>query len=842
MSETLLVSVAGFALVLLIAAAVPLLSERLRLPVASLQAALGITLGVLLLLAGGALPRPVEADMTTMLAPLEAVVDALGQLGAQGVLALFLPPLLFDAALRVDSRRLVADLGAVLLLAVVAVVLTTALVAAGVVAVTTMPVLWAVLLGALVATTDPSAVLGAFKAVGAPRRLQALVEGESLLNDAAAIVLFVAVGELLRNGVAPAPDALGMLFAWSFVGGAALGAVIGHAAGLLVARLRAHADTVVTLSVALPYLVFVTAEMALGASGVVAVVLAGLMLGRALEARAPPALESQVLSLWGQLASWAGALIVVSATILIPVTLRPELFDVGALVAVVVGCLVARALVLYGLLPLLGRVGVGERIGQRYRLAMLWGGLRGAVTIALALTVATDVSLASDEGGRVAVLACAFVLFTLFLQAPTLPLLLRWLSLGGLSPLDRLLQARAERAVGRRLADRAAALRAGLGLDVADVEDAVANVDTEPRPRAGKAERRDRILAAIASLTEREAGLYRDYHETGIIGERAAPALQRGTRALNEALRTDGLVAYATAAKRELAYDRWLRFCQWAYRRLRWRGGLARGLALRYELILVRRATLIRLRQDLTEELSALMDETAAARVDTLLAARLEGHQKAIEGLRRQYPRFAQTLETRFLRRATLRLEGEAYRELRDGGLLSGAAYEELRRGMVGRRRAADPLPRLDLRVDRRALLQRVAYFRELDARTRRRLGRALCSGLALPGDRLIRRGELGDSMFFIVDGAVAVQWPGGRRTLGSGDVFGEIALVTGQRRTADVVALTYVQYLVLRREDFERATARAQGVRRDLGALARARREELRARVGVSRETGSDP
>jgi CPA1 family monovalent cation:H+ antiporter len=261
---------------------------------------------------------------------------------------------------------------------------------------------------------------------------------------------------------------------------------------------------------------------------------------------------------------------------------------------------------------------------------------------------------------------------------------------------------------------------------------------------------------------------------------------------------------------------------------------------LRYEVVLVRRSVLIGLRRDVSGELESFMGAEAAQRVETLLTARLDAHQKELDGLRHQYPAYARELETRFLRRAGLRLEAEVYRELQEDGLLSGAAGQALARQVAERRRESDRLPALDLRLDRAALLARVPLFEQLDRRTRRRLRRALRPGLAVPGDRLIRRGDVGDAMYFIVDGAVVVRWPNGRRTLGTGDVFGETALITGQRRTAEVVALTYVQYLRLGRDEYRRLTAGLDSFGEEIARLARERAAD-RAQADVSRETTAD-
>ncbi|MEO1093127.1 MAG: cation:proton antiporter [Pseudomonadota bacterium] len=830
MSSTLLMIVGGFAGVLLAVAATPLIAARTALPMASLHAGLGIVLGLAAL---------TYHNSATELPPLTGLIDALVALGGEGIIALFLPPLLFEASLRVDTRRLIADIVPVLVLAIVAVVLTTLLVATGLVVTIELPWLWAVALGAVVATTDPSAVLAVFKQVGAPQRLQALVEGESLLNDAAAIVLFAAVLEVLQGEGDPGVQGIATSFAATFAGGGLLGAAAGYLASLAVARSRDTPEVATTISLALPYLTFVVAELYFDISGVVAVVLSGLVLGRALQTQVPPVVARQVLDLWGQLAGWAGALIVVGAMLLAPLTMVAEPIDLRGLVVVVVGCLVARAIIIYIVLPALAEFRVAAPVSHPFRLAMLWGGLRGAVTIALAVTLAANATLDETLRAQVALMAAALALFTLFVQAPTLPLLLRALGLQGLSRLDRVLKDRASRAVRARLGDRVADLRSRLRLEAASDADFVDGGEIEASAEApAQADRRERMVAAVAGITEREAEHYRQLYDDGIVSRDAAAILAQGPAVLAEALVTNGLAALAAAAKREVDYTWPLRLGLWVYRRLGWGLLLARGLALRYEVVLMRRAVLMRLRRDVADELGVITDEAAASRVDTLLGARLDAHQRALEALRVQYPEFASRLETRFLQRAALRLERQLYDELLEDGLLNGAAHRELVRQVRERRQATARLPSIDLRVDVDAMLHRVPMVDRLDKRSRRALRRALRPGLAIPGERLIRRGDRGDAMYFIVDGAAAVIWPQGRRTLGPGDVVGEIALVTGQRRTADVVALGYVSYLALGRADYRRLTAGLQDLRAEVARLALDRERERRGEPSVSRET----
>ena len=173
MSEIVLAVLALTVLLVLIAALLPL-AERVSLPHSLLLAVLGLALGFLAVAARQSAGMGLAGDLLRGL-------EQLG-LGADGYLVLFLPPLLFAAGLAVDVRLLLDEFAAVLLLAVVAVVVCTAAVGWALAAVSATGLVACLLLGAIVAATDPSAVVGLFRDLGAPRRLTTLVAGESVAN------------------------------------------------------------------------------------------------------------------------------------------------------------------------------------------------------------------------------------------------------------------------------------------------------------------------------------------------------------------------------------------------------------------------------------------------------------------------------------------------------------------------------------------------------------------------------------------------------------------------------------------------------------------------------------
>lgn len=140
----------------------------------------------------------------------------------------FLPLLLFEAGIATDVRRVIEDAAPILLLAIVATLVTTAVIGLALWPISGMPLVVCLLLGAVVATTDPAAVISIFRDVGAPGRLTRLVEGEALLNDAAAIALFAVLLGLIIAAREPDIGAGLGEFTLSFVGDGALGLLAGR--------------------------------------------------------------------------------------------------------------------------------------------------------------------------------------------------------------------------------------------------------------------------------------------------------------------------------------------------------------------------------------------------------------------------------------------------------------------------------------------------------------------------------------------------------------------------------------------------------------------------------------
>jgi CPA1 family monovalent cation:H+ antiporter len=249
-----------------------------------------------------------------------------------------------------------------------------------------------------------------------------LVEGESLLNDAAAIALFGFFLTFVMLGV-PNPtlqDAL-VGFPTMIFGGLGIGLVLGRVCLSVLSWLGRFALAQISLSVALPYVTYLVADQVFGVSGVVAVVMAGMTLNYLGPGRMSPTNWTNLRELWDVLAHWAGALIFLLAALLVPRLLGDvRLYDLFLILVVVVAATTARLFMLYVILPLLTLARLSPKVDRPYRVAILWGGLRGAVTLALALAVSENFRVPVEVKRDVGILATGFTLFTLLVQGTTL--------------------------------------------------------------------------------------------------------------------------------------------------------------------------------------------------------------------------------------------------------------------------------------------------------------------------------------------------------------------------------------------------------------------------------------
>jgi len=361
-----------------------------------------------------------------LLAPMREI-----QLTPDIILFLILPTLLFEASINIDAKTLFRNMVPVLVMATVGLLISTAIVGFGMSAATPLTLGAALLFGALISATDPVAVIALFKELGVPKRLSTLVDGESLFNDATAIVMFNILLGVIAAGTAFSSTIV-ISGIWQFLvvffGGLLVGLVLGGAMLWIIALEKKDHMVQAALTTVLAYLAFIVAEHFLHVSGVMAVVAAGVISSWAAARVFDDDMRHYVREFWEYLAFIANSLIF----LLMGLT-EFHLFEdfsryhdlIGAILIGFLLTLVARLVVVYGLTPLTNRLSPDERVENPEKAVIFWGGLRGAVPLALAL------GLPADFEHRILIidLTLGVVLMSLMIQGTTISVLLKKLKI-----------------------------------------------------------------------------------------------------------------------------------------------------------------------------------------------------------------------------------------------------------------------------------------------------------------------------------------------------------------------------------------------------------------------------
>jgi CPA1 family monovalent cation:H+ antiporter len=384
------ISTENGAWLLLIAGAVAMLTRRLRLPYSVGLVAAGIVLALM--------PYSPDINLTKSL-----------------LFTVLLPPLIFEAAFYLKWPPLRKELPVVLVLATLGVIISAGVTAAGMHYLTNWPWQSALIFGVLIAATDPVSVIATFKEAGAHGRLLLLIESESLFNDGTAAVLFAVCLEL-ATGHALGPFEIAAKLVISTGGSLICGALVAGAALLMTRGTDDHLVEITFTTVA-AYGSFLLAEH-FGFSGVLATLIAGLMMGNIgklgiLSDRGREAVQD----------FWEYAAFVANSFVFLLIGIREahqtfleELPVVGAAILLVT---LARALAVYPCCAIFVRTDL--RVSAKHQHVMFWGGLRGALALALALALPSEF----PQKDNIVMVSFAVVAFSVFVQGLTLTPMLK---------------------------------------------------------------------------------------------------------------------------------------------------------------------------------------------------------------------------------------------------------------------------------------------------------------------------------------------------------------------------------------------------------------------------------
>lgn len=388
---------------------------------------------VVLLLVGIAVGGIHELGIFGADSPVSNIFTQVGHIDPHLILYLFLPTLIFESAYAMEPHLFFRIAPQVTLLAVIGLIISMVLTALAASWLLSWGIGTALLFGALICATDPVAVVAVLKEKSSRKRLEILVEGESLLNDGTAIVFFsLFYGFAL--GTTTEVRALSVVgeFVWVVSAGLIIGTAMGWGILWIIGKLINQPLIETTLSIAAAYLTFFIAET-MHVSGVVALVALALMFSTLGRTRISPEISHFLHHFWEMMSYLANTLIflIVGIVIMAHTTFdSPKLWI--ALGLLYIALTLIRAVSVWTLMPLLGRIGVG--ITREKAAVLVWGGLRGAVSLALALSLAQDSGVPQVLRDQILFLTAGIVILTIVINGSTIEWLLHRLALDRLPP------------------------------------------------------------------------------------------------------------------------------------------------------------------------------------------------------------------------------------------------------------------------------------------------------------------------------------------------------------------------------------------------------------------------
>lgn len=812
--------VTGIVLLLLVAAVTTMVSKRVdKLPLTILLVFVGMAISAF----GQNVPG------------LSLLTDF--RLTPELVLFVFIPTLIFESAFNLDARQVSANIWPILTLAIPGLLISTGIIGFVFSMLTPFDLMVSLLLGAILSATDPVAVIAIFRQLGVPERLTILVEGESLFNDATSLVLAtILIGLVAAGGFTSdvLVDGTGE-FLVVFFGGVIVGWVLAWLAGNILGDIQSDAGIQITITTILAYFSFIIAEHAFHVSGIMAVVAAGLIMGSSWgKSKISPDTAEFMEQFWEYLAYVANALIFLMVGLQIDLLVLWQSID---LIAVVIfAMLVSRAFVVFGVVPLVGKVPGAESIGMPFRMVMYWGGLRGAIALAIVLSLPPF-----DYKDTLISLVMGAVLFTLVVQGLSIEKLVKILKLDALSKADNLAKLEGDRNARQEGLTRLDAL-AGDGLFSPRIAENIRercerhlrelNLEIA-RINAGMSQAEMAKVLAMRCLAREKARIY-ELFSRGLINEWAFRELDHTVAVQIDEVRHRGLMPTAEIkVPITQAISKWLTGSLSpipGFHRLLERLSTQRVIR-DYDAAWGRYRSANSVLHGLDQmAVEGDIDSTTTLQLRQVYEEILQVSKAQIDEVAEQYPEFVEAMQEQLGQRLLLVAEHESVEHAAELGMLQEGIAEKILEDQAERIRQ---LKQDDIsacfEIEVTEILRKVPMFQGVGDRERVLIGAVLRPRTVPRGTDIIRQGEEGDSMFLIARGIANVRITDQGQvnqvaTLYAGSFFGESALLHRTPRNATIVAATPCSLYELKRKDLDRFLTEFPAIKQAVIEIDRAR------------------
>ncbi len=753
-----------------------------------------------------------------------------GHIDPHLILYVFLPTLIFEAAFAMDVHTFKKTVTNASILAIPGLILALVLTAAIMMVLKSLGLgleLWswqvALMFGAIVSATDPVAVVALLKELGASKKLGTLIEGESLLNDGTAIVIFMVFFAGITGVITDSSPLVDFLRVG--LGGIAIGIIIAGVTIAWVKRVFNDAMVEISVVVAAAYFTFYIAEHFMHVSGVLGLVALGLVMAGVGKTRISPEVEHFLHEFWELAAFIANTLIFLIVGVVIAQRAVFTAGDFLILLIVYVGINIVRALILGLFYPIMKRSGYGVK--PKELPVIWWGALRGAIGLALALIVAGATSIPQEIRDQLLFITAGIVTLTLIVNATTIKYLVSLLGLTKVAPAKALMIFSAHKYLHQSTDNSLEKFKKDRYLNRANW-----NVVRDFLPEdPGIKMQLDVSVETIAELRrrvlEKEKSSYWHQFKDGLIGP---VAVRRLSDAISEMLDSGGTISLSNRKDLE---DMWkapglLNKLQsvpvigkmvenFFFERLAVSYDSARGFVEAQEEAL-----------KLVESMHRSMSPGDKEEEKNLAVIEEEINENRIHGLtflrnlRKNYPEIYNTISTRQAIRTVLNYEKRTVERLQKNGRVDSGEAARMIQSIEERMKRLmqkPPKVRLPKTVE---ILKEVSWLKNIDAKTFGEVVGYFQNRVYAVGDEFLKENAIGDSLFVIVRGTAKITMNGKLiDLLGPGDTLGEMAVLTGKTSSATATAESPVTALRLRYLKIHRIMEHSESLRNALWIVA---------------------
>lgn len=739
------------------------------------------------------------------------------------LLFVFLPVLIFEAAFAMDVHTFKKSVVNAILLAVPGIIIALLLTGAMAMGLVEFGFLngweWpmALMFGAVISATDPVAVVALLKELGASKKLGTLIEGESLLNDGTAIVIFM----VFFTGFTGATADLHPILEFGRVsfGGLILGLIIAGICILWVKKVFNDPLVEVSVIVAGAFITFFVAEHFLHVSGVLALVALGLAMAGVGRTRISPEIGHFLHEFWELAAFMANTLIFLIVGMVVAQRTNFTADDFLVLLVIYVGIHVVRAVVIAVLFPFMKRIGYG--LSKADAIVSWYGGLRGAIGLALALIVANEPMIPQSIRDDFMFITAGIVTLTLLVNATTIKFLVNRLGILEVPPAKASMLRDARMYLRESTENHAEQLRSDRYLKranwiaVADyLPDLPEDYDTEYEVET-IAETRRRML-------EKEKSSYWKQFKEGSLGNVAVRNL---SATIDDILDKGGNESLAHRADLEemLNTPKMLKRLQ--------KSGMFKKLAERtfFERLAVSYDTAIgflNAQQDCLELLESIRRQTSEPDGLKWCEDELEENiiqaQTFLRNFRQSYPEIYKAISTRQAIRSTLNYELHTVERLQKKGQIDAGEAAKMKASIEGRMKQLMDKPPTVKMPSASKLLKSVKWLQEIEDNTSTRMVKLVQARVFPVGEKVIKGSDKAHGMYFIARGrAKVVVDETVVDIIGPGSVIGEISTLTGAPTVATVTADTPLQTLWISADNLKKMMYESKALESKLWTIA---------------------